>query len=159
QQLATLARCGIGLVPGVTPKAVMAEFPREQLEADPFRLLLICMGGPIEAGEAHGGTRHGPGNILHLDTDRIDGRRAYAAIARRLRDLAQGELPLTDIADDVDLDGSTAHVAFTLADRGYRWDAEVKDDWVDAAILSRFADLLARTGKSRRFTYIDLGGQ
>ena len=108
QQLATLVRCGIGLVPGVTAKDLMAEFPREDLETDPFRLLLVCMGGPTEAGET---------------------------------------------------DGGTAHVAFTLAGRGYRWEAEVKDDWVDAGILSRFADLLARTGKGRRFTYIDLGGQ
>ena len=49
--------------------------------------------------------------------------------------------------------------AFRLAGQSYRWDAEVKDDWVDPIILSRFSDLLSRVGRSRRFTYIDLGGQ
>ena len=43
--------------------------------------------------------------------------------------------------------------------QSYRWDAEVKDDWVDPMILSRFSDLLSRVGRSRRFTHIDLGGQ
>jgi hypothetical protein len=41
----------------------------------------------------------------------------------------------------------------------YRWDAAIDDDWVDAAILSKFADLLASRNRARRFTYIDLGGQ
>src|SRR5262249_37205244 len=142
QQLATLARCGIRLAPGAAPEDLMAEFSREELEADPFRLLLVCMGDRTEAGEVAGGSGYPSDNIWHFDTECIEDRGSYAAIARRLRELAQGELPLTDITDDVDLDGGTAHVAFLLAGQGYRWDAEVKDDWVDPSILSRFADLL-----------------
>jgi len=76
-----------------------------------------------------------------------------------MKDLARGELPLEDITDYVDIDAGEVRLAFRLGGRSYRWDAEVEDDWVDTSILTRFAELLTQVGRSRRFTYIDLGGQ
>jgi hypothetical protein len=154
QQLETLARCGITLAPGVTADALLNVVDREGFEADPYRLLLTCMGN-----QAEDGPRYLSDNIWHFDTECIEDHGAYVAIARRLTQLAQRELPLEEITDFVDVDARTAHVAFRLDGKSYRWDANVEDDWVDASILSRFAELLEHVGKGRRFTYIDLGGQ
>lgn len=159
KQLSTLANCGIKLAPGVAAESLLESFDREAFEAEPYRLLLVCMGGEAESESQAGETGYPSDNIWHFDTECIEDHGAYAAIARRMKDLAQGELPLEEINDYVDVEAGEARVAFRLAGQSYRWDAEVKDDWVDPMILSRFSDLLSRVGRSRRFTYIDLGGQ
>jgi len=159
QQLITLASCGIELAPGVQPQALLRSFDREAFEAEPYRLLLVCMGDRAGNTSHAGGTGYASDNIWHFDTECIEDDGAYVAIARRMMDLAQGELPLEDIADHVDVEAGQAHVAFRLAGQSHRWDAEVEGDWVDSSILSRFAGLLTRVGRGRRFTYIDLGGQ
>ena len=159
QQLSTLATCGITLAPGVAPEALLNSLNREAFEATPYRLLLACMGDQAENESPVGDTGYRSHNIWHFDTECIEDHGAYALIARRMRDLAQGELPLENITDYVDIEAGEARVAFQLAGQSYRWDAGVEDDWVDSSVLSRFADLLNQIGRSRRFTYIDLGGQ
>ena len=159
QQLLKLANCGITLAPGVVADSLLESYGRESFEADPYRLLLACMGGEAESESQAAETGHPSDNIWHFDTECIEDHGDYARIARRMRRLAQGELPIEDIADHVDVDAGEAHLTFRLRGEPYRWDAAVEDDWVDATILSRFAALLERVGKSRRFTCIDLGGQ
>jgi len=159
KQLSTLASCGIKLAPGVAPEALLESFDREAFEAEPYRLLLACMGGEAESESQAGETGYPSDNIWHFDTDCIEDHGAYAAIARRMKDLAQGELPLEEITDYVHVEAGEARVEFCLAGQSYRWDAKVEDDWVDASILSRFSDLLNQVGSSRHFTYIDFGGQ
>jgi hypothetical protein len=158
RQLSTLASCGIRLAPSVSPQALTSSVNRESLEASPYRLLAV-MGGEAETQEQVGETGYRSDNIWHFDTECVEDHDAYAAIARRLCTLAQGQLPLEEISDYVDVEAGEARLTFRLADREYRWEAKVNDDWVDPTILSRFAELLKTTGKDRRFTYIDLGGQ
>ena len=159
QQLSTLEGCGIKLAPGVAPEAMLGSIGREAFEAEPYRLLLICMGGEAENEAQAGETGHPSDNIWHFDTECIEDQGAYVTIARRLSELAQGALPLEDVTDHIDIDAGEAHVAFRLAGQDYHWEATVDNDWVDASILSRFASLLERSGQGRRFTYIDLSGQ
>jgi hypothetical protein len=159
QQLATLASCGIQLARGVAPEALLISFDREAIESDPYRLLLATMGGEAEDESEAGETGHPCDNIWHFDTECIEEHGDYAAIARRMRELAQGELPLDDISDYVDVESGIARLEFRLGGTAYRWDAEVDADWVDPSVLTRFARLLESVGKTRRFTYIDLGGQ
>ena len=159
QQLLTLANCGITLAPRVVAESFFESFNREAFEADPYRLLLACMGSEAPGKPQPGETGHRSDNIWHFDTECIEDHGSYAAIARRMRDLAQGELPLEEIADHVDVEAGEAHLTFRLGGQSYHWDAEVQHDWVDPAILSRFAALLKQVSKNRRFTYIDLGGQ
>ena len=159
QQLATLASCGIHLAKGVAPEALLESFGREELEGDPYRLVLAAMGGEAETESQAGETGHPSDDIWHFDTECIEDHGDYARIARRLRDLAQGSLPLEDISDFVDIEEEQARVTFRLAGETYEWEAEVDNDWVDPTILSRFAQLLEGLEVGRRFTYIDLGGQ
>jgi len=158
-QLEELSACGIRLAPGVTPEALLISFDRGAFESDPYRLLLCTMGGEAEDETQAGETGHPSDDVWHFDTECVEDAGAYAAIARRMSELTRGELPLEEITDHVDVDAKEASLSFRLSGHPYRWEARVEDDWVDPAILSRFAELLASRKAARRFTYIDLGGQ
>jgi len=157
-QLATLASCGISLVPGITIDALTMSFDRDNFEADPYRLALTVMGTEAETEAQAGPGGYPSDNIWHFDTECIEDHGDYARIASRLRALAQGDLPLQQIEDHVDVEAGEAWLAFQLGGQSHRWEAKVEDDWVDTNVLSRFAGLLVKQGRSRRFTYIDLGG-
>jgi len=147
-QLAILRSCGIRLAPGVEPSALTRWISASEFEADPFRLALVTMGNALSD------------DIWHFDTECIEGDGAYTSIAKRLVTLARDDLPLESIEDHVDIDEGNAWIQFHLDGEQHHWIAAVQDDWVDPAILSRFASLLAqRSANGRRFTYIDLGGQ
>ena len=156
-QLGTLVGCGIALAPGLTPDILTSVIPRDTLEAEPYLLTLTLMGGGGE-DEAMG-SGFLSDHIWHFDTECIENHGDYAAIARRMQTLAQGDLPLEEIQDHVDVEEGEAWIAFRLGGQAYRWEAKVEDDWVDDRILTRFADLLVEQRRGRRFTYIDLGGQ
>lgn len=159
RQLSILAQCDVKLSPGVAPAALLASFDREAYESDPFRLLLISMGNEPENESQAGENGYPSDDIWHFDTECVEGDGSYVAIARRLKVLAHGDLPLEEIGDRIDVDAEKACLTFRLGGRSYSWDAKVEDDWVDPAIFTRFAELLARTGTGRRFTYVDLDGQ
>ena len=159
EQLRTLASCGISLATGLGPEALTISFDRTAFESDPYRLARLVMGGEAETEAQASPSGYLSDQIWHFDTECIEDHGAYATIATRLHTLAQGALPLEQIEDYVDVDEGQAWVGFRLEGRPYRWEAEVKDDWVDPTILSRFAALLAQRDQGRRFTYIDLGGQ
>lgn len=155
EQLRILEECGVRRRAGVTIDQVLTSWGREQFEADPFRLAVVALGAQAEEPPYP----HLSDSVWHFDTECIEGDGSYVAIAERMRDLAQGDLPLTSITDSVDIDEGIAWLEFELDGRKVHWDAEMQDDWVDAAILSRFAELLAGRKTERRFTYLDLQGQ
>jgi hypothetical protein len=159
EQLRTLAACGIGLAPGLGPEALAISFDRTAFESDPYRLALVVMGSEAETEAQATPSGYLSDQIWHFDTECIEDHGAYATITARLKTLAQGALPLEQVEDYVDVEEGQAWVGFRLDDQPYRWEAQVKDDWVDPTILSRFAALLAQRQQGRRFTYIDLGGQ
>jgi hypothetical protein len=131
QQLSTLASCGIRLAAGLLPEALTISFERAAFEAEPYRLLMIAMGSEAETEEQAGETGYPSDNIWHFDTECIEDHDAYASIARRMSALAQGELPLEDISDYVDVEEGKAHVAFRIAGKEHHWDAKVEDDLLE----------------------------
>jgi hypothetical protein len=155
KQLDTLSRCGITLRHNVTIEHLLASFDRKSYEEEPYVLLLTVMGGELEVEPFE----YASDNIWHFDTECIEDHNDYVKIAQRLNDLAGDALPLTDIEDYVDIEEGEAWLSFILDNKKIRWAAKVEDDWVDPAILSRFAELLFERKAGKRFTYLDLGGQ
>ena len=151
-QVRVLENCGVALRPGVACERLLQSFSREQFEADPFRLLLCAMGEEAEPD-------YPSDKIWHFDTECIEDHGDYQRIASRMRTLAQGDLPLANIEDFVDLESGTAWLAFSIDGKSERWTAKVEDDWVDPQILSRFAGLLESRKTARRYTCISLEGQ
>lgn len=162
-QLEVLGDCGISLLPGVTIDHLLISWSRESYEETPFELALVGCGAPIEQPPWN---KWKSNNVWHFDTECIEGDGSYVAIAERMRDLSQGELPLTDIEDHIDepLDDleerwqGRAWLAFKLDDERIRWELEVDNDWVDPRVFTKFAELMQTRRCSRRFTYLDLGG-
>jgi len=154
-QLQSLANCGIRLVPEVTPDCLIQAHDRSAFESEPFVLLLCAMGAELDV-EPYVFPSDA---IWHFDAECIEDHNDYVRIAQRLSDLAAGDLPLDEVNDFVDVEESDAWVSFRIDGKTVKWEAEVDNDWVDATILSRFAELLRSRGTGRRYTYLDLDGQ
>ena len=154
-QLEILSSCGIRLLPEIAINHLLASFDREEFESEPFLLLLTTLGHELET-EPY---TYPSDDIWHFDTECIEDHGDYARIAHRFVDLSNGSLPLESIDDYVDIEEGEAWVSFELDGDDYKWTAEVTDDWVDPAIISQFAKLLADRDVGKRFTYLDLKGQ
>jgi len=150
RQLRDLAECGVKLLPGATPESLIAEWSEEAFEKDPYRMAVVALGSEEEARSE---------NLWHFDTECIEDHGAYVRIAERMRQLAGDDMPMTEIADFVDVEGREAWLSFRLDGREHRWACEVDSDWVDPSVLTRFAQLLEGRRTGRRFVYLDLGGQ
>lgn len=146
EYLEQLADCGIDLHPGRSKKDLLAKYSREVLERDVSKLI-ATLGEGISP------------QVWHFDTECIDGDGSYAAIARHLASMAGGDLPIEGIADHVDIDAGDAWLEFSLDDTKYHWKAVVQDDWLDPAIIDRFAGLLEKRNADKRFAQLDYGGQ
>jgi hypothetical protein len=170
QQLENLATVGIRLNPQFSAETLLEEFTREKFEERPYVGAIITMGGYAKNGQPLSD------NIFHLNTESIEGEGDYAHVAERMRDLAQGDLPIENIRDHLDFENGDAWVAFELtispsqkaAEDGaaqtkspetIEWHARVKEKWIDPEILSNFCALLKAQGAKRGYTYFDLKGK
>jgi len=153
QQLENLGTCGIHLKTEFSVETLLKEFAREKFEERPYAGAVISIAGVAATGAPLSN------NLFHLDTECIEDTGSYARIAERMRDLAQGDLPIENIRDHVDHANGDAWVAFELGGETIEWHARVKDDWIDPEILSNFCALLKAQNASRGYTYFDLKGQ
>jgi hypothetical protein len=154
EQLELLAECGVHLRPGFSVDTLLESFDREKYEERPFIGAVIRLGGELEREPFTSLSD----NLFHLDTECIERTGDYAAIAQRMRDLAQGELPIENIRDHIDIENGDAWLAFELRGETTEWHARVKDAWIDPEILSNFCGLLTAQRATRRYTYLDLKG-
>jgi hypothetical protein len=155
EQLNMLAQCGIQLKPEFSVETLLESFAREKYETSRYIGTLIRMGGELEREPFTPLSN----NIWHFDAECIEDEGDYVRIAERMRDLAQGELPIENIRDRVDVENGDAWLEFDLRGETVHWGARVKEDWIDPDILSNFCALLQHQNGTRRFTYFDLKGQ
>jgi hypothetical protein len=155
QQLEELASCGIRLKPEFSVDTLLESFDRDRYEERPYLGVVIRLGGELEREPFTSLSE----NLWHLDTECIEGDGSYTRVAERMRDLAQGELAITNIRDHVDIENGDAWVAFELNQNTIEWHAVVKNEWIDPEILSHFCALLAAQNATRRYTFLDLKGQ
>jgi hypothetical protein len=155
EKLAALAGCGLRLKDqfGVTDLA--DSWGREALDEPGWDLALVCLGMTQEEPPW---TPHCD-NLWHFDTECIEGEGSYVGIAKRMAEMAQGSLPLSDIQDHVDFDAAEAWLRFKCQGKSIRIDCEVQDDWVDPSLFGHFVELLAKCDQAKLFIYYDLGGQ
>jgi hypothetical protein len=155
EQLEHLAKCGIHLEPEFTVETLLESFEREKYEERPYIGAVIRLGGELEREPFTPLSN----NLFHLDTGCVEGPGDYVRVANRMRDLAQGELPIKNLRDHVDVENGDARLEFELGGETVQWRARVDNDWIDPEILSNFCALLASRNAGRRYTYLDLKGQ
>jgi hypothetical protein len=155
EKLEALASCGITLRPEFSIDDLLSSWDRAEYEEPGFELTLVGIGMTQEEPPWKPRSE----NLWHFDTECIEDHGAYAAIAKRMVELAGGSLPLTDIEDYVDIEECKAWLSFKLESKSIKIDLAVEDDWVDSKIFGHFARLLAEKDRSKTYLYYDLGGQ
>lgn len=155
EQLATLAECGIRLRPEFSAETLLEYFSRPKFEESRYAGAVITMGGESKQDP------YPPlsDNVWHMDAECIEGYGDYRRVAERMRDLAQGELPIENIRDHVDLGNGDAWLEFEVRGETLHWGARVNNGWIDPEMLSKFCALLSGQKGLRRYTILDLKGQ
>lgn len=155
EKLAILARGGFRIAAPFTIDEVVPVYDRAALEKPGFDRLL-CQLGAEDQQPPH---RHYCVNLWHFDTECIEDHGAYASIAERLREMAQGSLPIDNIQDHVDIEAGEAWLEFTFRGHAQRLTFRVDNDWVDEKVFTEFVGWLAAADPIRLYVYYDLRGQ
>ena len=155
EKLGALAQCGLKLKDQFGVSDLADSWGRDALDEPGWNLALVCLGMTQEEPPW---TPHCD-NLWHFDTECIEGDGSYIRIAKRMAEMAQGSLALSDIQDHVDLDVREAWLRFTCQGKPVEIHCEVQDDWVDTGLFVHFVELLARCDSGKLFIYYDLGGQ
>jgi hypothetical protein len=154
EKLQTLADCGLRLKDEFGIPDLVASWGRKALDEPGYNMALVCLGMTQEQAPW---TPHCD-KLWHFDTECIEDGGSYVRIAKRMQEMAQGSLPLSDLEDHIDLEEEEAWLRFTCKGRRVHIDCKVEDDWVDPAIFRHFVDLLAECDPKKIFLYCDLGG-
>ena len=155
QKLAILAECGLVLDPQFSVDDLLTSWSREDYESPGFNLVLVGLGMTEEQPP----WRPHSANVWHFDTECIEDHGSYVDIAERMKAIAQGSLPIENLADYVDVEEGKAWLEFDVHGQRRHIDCKVDDDWVDVNLFKHFVDLLATSDPSKTFVYYDLQGQ
>jgi hypothetical protein len=135
---------------------LLISFPREEYESPPYALLLSMLGGEVEDDSASG---YFSDDLYSFDTECIEDHGNYARKVERLGQIAEGDLPIKNLRDYVDLAAGEAWIELELDGRTHRFEPAIDDDWFDPAVLTWLDSLAAERGSRRRLMYLDTGDQ
>ncbi|HEY1602867.1 MAG TPA: hypothetical protein VGG64_24900 [Pirellulales bacterium] len=155
EKLLALSECGLKLRGEFGVSHLIESWGREALDEPGYNLALVCLGMTQEEPPW---TPHCD-NLWHFDTECVEGDGSYVCIAKRMTEMAQGSLPLSDFQDHIDVEKGEAWLRFNCQGKSIHIDCEVQDDWVDASIFGHFVRLLSQCDPGKLFLYHDLGGQ
>ena len=155
EKLEALASCGITLRSEFSVDDLLSSWDRAEYEEPGFSMTLVGVGMTQEEPP----WKPRSDNLWHFDTECIEDHGSYVDIAKRMVEMAEGSLPLTDIEDYVDIEEGKAWLSFKLDGKTIKIDCAVVDDWVDSKVFGHFVRLLADKDPSKIYIYYDLGGQ
>lgn len=155
RKLEQLAQFGFHLAAPFQLEDLLASWPRGKFEKPGYNTVLVGLGMTEERPP----WRNHCENVWHFDTECIEDHGAYVRIAKRMRILAQGSLPIDNIRDSVDVEAAVAWLEFEIGGVSRHIDCRVQDDWVDSSVFGHFVEALAQSDPTKIFLYYDLGGQ
>lgn len=147
-QLGRLGRFGIRPNPGVRPDDLFVNFSREELEEEPFTLLLPVLGGSREVSE--GVYEPIADGILYLDGECIENADVYLEILNRLQTMTGGILTLENASAATDEDAGTITVAFHFNGKECSWLLGASGAEIDVRFFSAYNALLREAGADKR---------
>lgn len=136
-QLAELETFGIRLSAGVTVDDVCHSIERNELESQPYELLVSLLGGEVER-EPFG--RAFSERLWSFDSECIEGDGSYNEIVERVAGVAGKRDSVQELADSVDLDRGEATLRYSINGSLRKFRPEVVDDWADPAVVQSIAD-------------------
>jgi hypothetical protein len=139
RQIEILRRFGIALPIDVSIDGLLSAHSQADFEAPPFDRLLARL-GEIELESAPG--RAHVGDVLRLDVDRIRDSGDLTSFAQHIRDLADGSLPIENMADTVQ--------PSRYAQLHYEYEGELRTSYttlegdpIKNSIVREFAEMVA----------------
>ncbi len=157
EQIRLLEECGIGVRDPESLDQNLSDGDRKFLEEEfPYQYLLAALGGgflppPLDEPLSD--------DLLAVHKQCVHGPGAYVTIAGRMRDLADGDLPIEDLADHVDAAEGSAWLSVRLDGEVLRFDGVVNSAAPDWSILQGLAGLLQRRGSPKRFASLEVRGR
>ncbi|WP_373541118.1 hypothetical protein [Chamaesiphon sp.] len=151
-QLDKLAQLGLVLNPDITIEDVLDTVDRQELEEQPFVLLLFSLGSEVQ--RAPWGRRI-CNSVWNFDTECIAATGDYVTIVQNLCLLTGDRDYLIDITDSIDLDTGECWLEYTRHGQRQHWQIEANDDWADMLAISYVMEDLQRDGK--QFYSLDNG--
>lgn len=73
--------------------------------------------------------------------------------------MVEPAISVIGIQDYVDIEACEVWVAFNANGKKYRYSLSVQDDWLSLEIFTIFSELLAASGSSKRFFFLDTGNE
>jgi hypothetical protein len=147
ERLDQMAQCGFKFNAPWTARDVVKSCGREVCDEEAWLAILYFLGSaqeePPRGAVGMYGDQPNCDNLWFFDLECIEGDGDYAFIARRVAQLTQGALPLTDVQDRVDIENRRAWLRFQVMGQPIHIDCHVQHDWFDQGVLWRFVDLLA----------------
>lgn len=127
-RLEKLAGVGIHLAPGRSADELLESWSREELETGSYFDLVLGLGLEVEAGPSAGA--HYTDQLFTLDAECIEDRGDYVRVFRDLERLFQGEVPLTELEDQVDIGQGQARISLTTHGQSFEHAFPQEDDWL-----------------------------
>ncbi|MDQ0914746.1 hypothetical protein [Paenibacillus sp. V4I5] len=153
-QLNTLYEIGIKLKPSLNRKHLFEHFSQEEMELDPYIMLLVTLGSEVEMDNKFDFISD---DICHLDTECIEDHGDYQRIVQRLVQLTKGSFKITEIKDYIDIDNEEVWISFNADGELFKHDLRVEDDWLDLSILSILNSIVAKQNLEKKYYYAVLG--
>ena len=148
-QVRILGECGIPMPHGMSVDSLLMRCCRADFETNAFDQLLVIYGTDDD--------RFKPEYVWDCDCECITNPGDYARVVRCMASLARGDLLISQLEDDVNIDEGVAWVSFMYKGDRLRWDLEIENDWLDWALLSKLSGLLERTSPKRQYLFRALG--
>ncbi|MCR2805858.1 hypothetical protein [Paenibacillus soyae] len=157
EQLANLETVGITLKGNLEIKELL-DFDIRDYEERPYIHLLMSMGRERESLECTDDL-YPSNDVWCFDRECIEGHGDYIEALNRIAAMIEPTISVSDIQDYVDIGAGEAWIAFKANDASYRYPLPVQDDWMSLEILTIFSELLAASGSSKRFFFVDTGNE
>ncbi|MCM3782157.1 hypothetical protein M3231_04175 [Neobacillus mesonae] len=98
-------------------------------------------------------------DVWCFDRECIEDHGDYVQIVKRIADMVEPTINVTEIRDYVDIESEEVWIAFSANGLNYRYSLSVQDDWLSLEIFMIFSELLAANGSNKRFFYADTGNE
>ncbi|MEM8710184.1 MAG: hypothetical protein AAGG01_04475 [Planctomycetota bacterium] len=135
-QLRELESFGIYLAEGVTLDDLTYSVPREELEAQPYQMLIHHLGVEVER-EPWG--RPFSGRIWSFDAECIESDGSYVDIVKSIARISGKSDALGDLTDSVDVGQGKAALSYSIDGVPRSFRPEITDDWADPATVQAIA--------------------
>jgi len=163
ERIKKLATVGIQLAPERSIDELLESWSREELETGSYFDLVVALGFQVESGMSAGA--YFTDQVFTLDAECIEDRGDYVRVFRGLERLFQGEMPLVDLEDEVEIEETHARVAFKAHGESFEKSFEQVDDWLSDCSIDLWAHAVETIRQqypdriTRRMSHFSDGGQ